>query len=90
MNRAELIDSIVEKTGQSKKDVDACLSATLESIGDAVASNNAVTIVGFGTFDLRTRGARTGRNPKTGETIQIGESKTVGFKAGKGLKAKVS
>ena len=81
MNKAELIESVADATDTSKAEASRTLDAVLDSIaGDSVA------LVGFGTFNVRERAARMGRNPATGETIQIAASKGVGFKAGKSLK----
>ena len=90
MNKTELIDSIANKAGLSKKDAEAALKATIESIESALAAGDKVTLVGFGTFDVKERAAREGRNPATGETIKIKASKVPSFKAGKELKDKVN
>ena len=90
MNKTELIDSIAIKSGLSKKDAEAALKATIESIESALAAGDKVTLVGFGTFDVKERAAREGRNPATGETIKIKASKVPAFKAGKELKDKVN
>lgn len=87
MNKAELINTILE-TGNytSRATAQTALEDTLNSITAGINNDNKVQIVGFGTFTVKTRAARTGRNPRTGESIQIGASKNVGFKAGKALK----
>ena len=90
MNKVELIAAVAEKAGLSKKDSDKAVAAVLESIVDALASGDKVQLVGFGTFEVRAREARTGRNPRTKETIQIPASKSPVFKAGKALKDAVS
>ena len=90
MNKAELIDAIAEKTNVTKKEADAVLSATLETIVDAIASGEKVTLVGFGSFEKRDRQAREGRNPKTGETLTIAATSVPGFSAGKLFKEKVA
>lgn len=90
MNKTELIESIAKKTDLSKKDAEAALKATIESIETALAKGDKVTLVGFGTFDVKKRAAREGRNPATGETIKIKASKVPAFKAGKELKDKVN
>ena len=90
MNKGELIDAIASKTQVTKKEVDAVLSATLESIMDAVAGGEKVTLVGFGTFEPRKRAAREGRNPQTGKTIQIPETTVPAFSAGKQFKDMVA
>ncbi len=90
MNKSELIDAIASKSDLSKAQAGQALEATFASIEQALKSGEAVTLVGFGTFSVKERAARTGRNPKTGEPIQIAASKAPGFKAGKGLKDAVS
>ena len=90
MNKVELIAAVAEKAGLSKKDSDKAVAAVLESIVDALASGDKVQLVGFGTFEVRAREARTGRNPRTKETIQIPASKQPVFKAGKSFKDGVS
>lgn len=90
MNKVELIAAVAEKAGLSKKDSDKAVAAVLESIVDALASGDKVQLVGFGTFEVRAREARTGRNPRTKETIQIPASKQPVFKAGKSIKDAVS
>jgi DNA-binding protein HU-beta len=90
MNKSELIDAIAQKGGLTKVDAAKALDATLESIGDALKSGDTVTLVGFGSFSVKERAARTGRNPKTGEELKIPASKVPSFKAGKGLKDSVA
>lgn len=90
MNKVELIAAVAEKAGLSKKDSDKAVAAVLESIVDALASGDKVQLVGFGTFEVRAREARTGRNPRTKETIQIPASKQPVFKAGNSFKDAVS
>ena len=90
MNKVELIAAVAEKAGLSKKDSDKAVAAVLESIVDALASGDKVQLVGFGTFEVRAREARTGRTPRTKETIQIPASKQPVFKAGKSFKDAVS
>jgi len=77
---------VAEKTGLTKKDADKAVAAVFESIQETLKAGNKVQLVGFGTFETRERGARTGRNPRSGETIQIPASKVPAFKAGKSLK----
>lgn len=89
MNRQALVDKIAEATGLSKKDAGAALEATVDSIGDALAEGDKVSLVGFGTFETRKRKARDGKNPQTGEKIKIAAKTVPAFKAGAGLKAKV-
>lgn len=86
MNKAELIDAIAEKAGLSKKDAGEALSAFTNTVADELKNGNSVQLIGFGTFDVGERAARSGRNPKTGQTITIKASKSPKFKAGKALK----
>ena len=86
MNKVELVASVVEKTGLAKKDAEKAVAAVLESIVDAVAAGDKVQLVGFGTFEVRERSERTGRNPRTKEAIVIPASKQPVFKAGKSFK----
>lgn len=85
MNKAELVASIATKSGLTKKDAELALSAFQESIQDAVKKDDAVTLVGFGTFKLKAKPARDGRNPSTGETIKIKASKAMQFKTSPAL-----
>ena len=89
MNKAELINAIVAKSEMSKKDADVALSAVIDSIKDALKAGEKVQIVGFGTFSVKERVARTGKNPSTGETIQIAACKVPAFAAGKALKDEI-
>lgn len=86
MNKSELIDAIASKASLTKTDAAQALDAVIAAVGEALKSGDSVTLVGFGTFSVKERAARTGRNPKTGAAIQIAASKVPGFKAGKGLK----
>lgn len=90
MNKAELIGSVAEKAGMSKKDAEKAVNAVFASVSDALAKGEKVQLVGFGTFEVRERAARTGRNPQTGEEIQIAASRVPAFRAGKALKDSVS
>lgn len=90
MNKAELIGSVAEKAGMSKKDAEKAVNAVFASVSDALANGEKVQLVGFGTFEVRERAARTGRNPQTGEEIQIAASRVPAFRAGKALKDSVS
>ena len=90
MNKTELIAAVAEQAGLSKKDADKAVNAVFESIVAAVAKNERVQIVGFGTFEVRPRGERTGRNPRTKEPITIPASKLPVFKAGKSFKEAVA
>lgn len=89
MNKAELIESVQEALGKdaTKRAAEDAVTAVLESIANGVRKDNKVQIIGFGTFELKHRAARMGRNPKTGEPMQIAASKSVGFKASAALKA---
>lgn len=91
MNKAELIDSIQSALGKdaTKRAAEEALEAVLSSIVAGVKSSKKVQIIGFGTFEVKSRAARTGRNPKTGESMQIAASKSVGFKPSSALKAAV-
>ena len=86
MNKAQLIDSVASRADMSKADAGRAVDATLAAIGGSLSYGDRVSLVGFGTFKVRHRAARMGRNPQTGASIHIGESKSVGFKAGKALK----
>lgn len=86
MNKTELIASVAEKAAISKKDADKAIAAFIESVTDALKAGDKVQLVGFGTFEVRERAARTGRNPQTNETITIAASKSPAFKAGKAFK----
>ncbi len=86
MNKSELVSSIAEGAEISKADAGRALDAMVASIGDALGKGEQVTVIGFGTFSVRERAARQGRNPQTGKPMQIAASKGVGFKAGKQLK----
>ena len=90
MNKSELVDAIAESAGLSKADAGRALDAEVDTITGALKSGDTVSLVGFGTFTVRDRAARTGRNPRTGETIQIKASKNPAFKAGKALKDAVN
>ena len=90
MNKSELIDSIAEKSGLNKTQAGDALNAVMESVGEALEAGDSISLVGFGTFSVKERAARTGRNPKTGEPLEIAASKVPGFKAGKGLKDAVN
>lgn len=90
MNKMELITAIAEKSGLSRKDAEKALSAVVESISEALRAGDKVQLIGFGSFEVKSREARVGRNPKTREEIQIPASKTPVFKAGKALKDKVA
>ncbi len=86
MNKADLIESIANSADLSKASAGRALDAAIESITKALQKGDTITLVGFGTFSVRNRAARMGRNPRTGEEIQIKASKVPGFKPGKALK----
>ena len=86
MNKTELIAAVAEKAELSKKDAEAAVSAAIDAITAALSQDEKVQLVGFGSFEVKARAERVGRNPKTKETIQIPASKTPVFKAGKALK----
>ena len=90
MNKQELIDNMAESADISKVAASRALDAMIDSISGALKKGDSLTLVGFGTFSVRSRAARAGRNPKTGETIQIKASKVPAFKAGKTLKEAVN
>ena len=90
MNKADLIAKISTNSGLSKKDSEKALTATLDAITEALKADDKVQLVGFGNFEVKARAARTGRNPKTKEAIQIPASRTPQFKAGKAFKEAVA
>lgn len=85
MNKAELVSSIAEKSGLTKADSEKALNALLESVTQGLQGGDRIALVGFGSWTVEDRKARTGRNPRTGEEIQIPAKKVVKFKAGAGL-----
>lgn len=86
MNKTELVSSVAEKAGITKKDADRVINALFSTIEEALVKGDKVQLVGFGTFEVRERAARTGRNPQTGAEIQIPATKVPAFKPGKALK----
>ncbi|CAM4049838.1 MULTISPECIES: HU family DNA-binding protein [Vibrio] len=90
MNKTQLIDAIAEKADLSKAQAKAALEATLEGVTGALKEGDQVQLIGFGTFKVSHRNARTGRNPKTGEEIQIAAANVPAFTAGKALKDSVN
>ncbi|MBQ1437077.1 MAG: HU family DNA-binding protein [Ruminococcus sp.] len=86
MKKTELIAAIAEQSGLTKKDAEAALNATLDTITKAVAEGDKIQLTGFGTFEQRQRNARTGVDPRTGNSIEIPASKVPAFKAGKAFK----
>ena len=89
MTKAELIDSVAETTGLSKRGAASAVEATLTGIADGIGKESRLSLSGFGTFTVRQRGPRAGRNPRTGERIEIAASRTVGFKPAPALKAAI-
>lgn len=90
MNKTELVAAIAEKTELSKKNAEKALAAVLDTIAETLAAGEKVQLVGFGTFETREREARTAKNPRTGETVEVPASRTPAFKAGQALKNKVA
>ena len=90
MNKTDLINSIASKSGLNKKNSEAALNAFIASVEDALKGGDKVVLVGFGTFEVRKRAARKGRNPQTKKEISIPASNAPVFKAGKGLKDQVN
>jgi DNA-binding protein HU-beta len=90
MNKADLIQAVADAAELSKADATRALDAVIDSITDALKNDDTVSLVGFGTFVVKTRGERQGRNPQTGDTITIKASKIPSFKPGKGLKDAVN
>jgi len=86
VNKTQLVEKIAENADISKASAGRALDAVIEAVTETLKADEQVALVGFGTFSVRTRAARTGRNPKTGEEIQIAEAKVPSFKAGKALK----
>ncbi len=90
MNKAELVTAVAEKAGLSKKDSEKAINAAFDVITETLVAGDKVQLVGFGAFEVKERGARVGRNPKTKEEIQIPASRVASFKVGKALKDAVS
>lgn len=90
MNKGEFIDAVSDASDLSKADAGRAIEAVIATITKTLKHGDSVTLVGFGTFEVRKRGARTGRNPRTGETINIAASNNPAFKAGKALKDAVN
>ena len=90
MNKTELIAAVAEKTGLTKKDAERVVSATFETVTEALTKGDKVQVFGFGNFEVKTREARVGRNPRTKESIQIPATKLPAFKASKALKDAVA
>ena len=85
-NKAELVEEVAQSTGLSKKDAEAAFNAVFAGVTDALSRGEKVQLIGFGTFEVRERAARKGRNPQTGAEIEIAATKVPAFKAGKALK----
>lgn len=90
MTKKELVAAMAEKTELTKKDTELLLNALVEVVSEALANGDEVALSGFGKFEVRERAARTGRNPQTGETIEIAATKAPAFKAAKALKEAVN
>ncbi len=90
MNKSDLVDAIAEGAELTKADAGRALDALLDAVTQALKSGDSVTLVGFGTFAVKERAARTGRDPRSGKEIQIAASKVPGFKPGKVLKSSVN
>ena len=90
MNKSQLVEKVASKSGLTNKDSAAAVNAFIEVVKEALASRDSVTITGFGSFLVRDRGARTGRNPRTNEVVEIPAVKVPAFKAGKTLKDAVN
>ncbi len=90
MNKSELIDAVADAANLTKADAGRAVDGVLDTIVNSLKSGDQVTLVGFGTFSVRARAARTGRNPQTGETMEIKASNSPGFKAGKAFKDAVN
>ena len=90
MNKAELVDAMAKQTGATKKDTETSLNAFVDVVTKELSKGGKIQLVGFGTFEVRKRAARKGRNPQTGEEIKIPAAKTPAFKAGKALKEDIN
>ena len=90
MNKLELIQEVSERTGLAKKDAEKAVNAVLDTVADTLAQGDKVQLIGFGSFETKTREARMGRNPKTKEAIEIPATTVPVFKAGKALKERVA
>lgn len=86
MNKTELIAAVAEKADLSKKNAEVAVAAVIDSIVESLKKGDKVSLLGFGTFEVRERAARTGKNPQTGEAIEIAATKAPAFKAGKAFK----
>ena len=86
MNKTQFVEAVAQKAGMTKREAEAAVNAMTAVVADTLKAGDKVQLIGFGTFEVKARAARTGRNPKTGETIEIAASKTPAFSAGKALK----
>ncbi len=90
MNKKEFIEAIADKTGKSKVETTEFVEAFVSTVEETLVSGDSIRLIGFGTFEVRERGARTSRNPRTGEKIEVAASKAPAFKAGASLKKAVN
>ena len=90
MNKTQFVEAVAQKSGLNKKEAEAAVNAMTAVIADTLKAGDKVQLIGFGTFEVKTRAARSGRNPKTGETITIAASKHPAFSAGKALKDSIN
>ncbi|MBR6119932.1 MAG: HU family DNA-binding protein [Oscillospiraceae bacterium] len=90
MNKTELVAAVAAKTELTKKDAEKAVAAVLDTVAETLAAGEKVQLVGFGTFETREREARTAKNPRTGETVEVAASRVPAFKAGQALKTKVA
>ena len=90
MNKTELVAAVAAKTELTKKDAEKAVAAVLDTVAETLAAGEKVQLVGFGTFETREREARTAKNPRTGETVEVAASRVPAFKAGKALKDAVA
>ena len=90
MNKSQLIEAVAQNSGLKKSQAEAAVKAFTDAVTEALKAGDKVQLVGFGTFEVRERAAKEGRNPKTGETIKIAATKVPAFKAGAALKAKIA
>ncbi len=86
MNKTELVNAVAAKAGLSKKDAEAATKAVVDAVTEALTKGEKVQLVGFGTFEVKNRAAKTARNPRTGEVVEVAASKVPAFKAGQALK----
>jgi len=90
MNKTELVAAVAAKTELTKKDAEKAVAAVLDTVAETLAAGEKVQLVGFGTFEIREREARTAKNPRTGEPVEVAASRVPAFKAGQALKTKVA